>query len=89
MDTIIKSEKIQGVKIDVENFDFFELKGDEEILKRDHPIVYAELWDNQYRINCFELLSSLSYKIFIVKENELVSYDNKKHISQNFIFIAN
>lgn len=89
LDTILKAEKIQGVKIDIENFEFFALKGAQEILKRDHPIVYAELWDNQNRINCFELLNSLSYKIFIVKENELVSYDNKKHISQNFIFIAN
>ena len=89
LDSILKSEKIQGVKIDVENFEFFALKGAQEILKRDHPIVYAELWDNQNRINCFELLISLSYKIFIVKENELVSYDNNKHIIQNFIFIAN
>jgi FkbM family methyltransferase len=89
LDSILKSEKIQGVKIDVENFEFFALKGAEEILKRDHPIIYAELWDNENRTKCFELLNSLSYKIFIVKENELVSYDNKKHISQNFIFIAN
>ena len=89
LDTILKAEKIQGIKIDVENFEFFALKGAKELLKRDLPIIYAELWDNQNRTNCFELLSSLSYKTFIVKENELVSYDNNKHISQNFIFIAN
>ena len=89
LDNQLKTEKIQGIKIDVENFEHFALKGAKELLERDHPIIYAELWDNQNRTNCFDLLTSLSYQAFIVKNNQLISFDSNQHISQNFIFISN
>ena len=88
LDNQLKAEKIQGIKIDVENFEYFALKGAKELLERDHPIIYAELWDNQNRTNCFELLDSLSYQAYIVKNNQLISFDSNQHISQNFIFIS-
>lgn len=86
LDTVLGNEKIQGIKIDVENFEYFALNGAKKLLERNHPIVYAELWDNQNRTNCFELLNSLGYKTLIVKENKLILFDANKHISQNFIF---
>ena len=89
LDNILPAEKIQGIKIDVENFEYFALKGGRQILEKDHPIIYAELWDNENRTKCFELLNELSYKVFIVSENALISYDSAKHVRQNFIFIAN
>lgn len=89
LDNQLKTEKIQGIKIDVENFEYFALKGAKELLERDHPIIYAELWENQNRTNCFDLLTSLSYQAFIVKNNQLISFDSNQHISQNFIFISN
>ena len=89
LDNQLKTEKIQGIKIDVENFEYFALKGARELLERDHPIIYAELWDNQNRTNCFDILTSLSYQAFIVKNNQLISFDSSQHISQNFIFISN
>ena len=89
LDNQLKTEKIQGIKIDVENFEHFALKGAKELLERDHPIIYAELWDNQNRTNCFDILTSLSYQAFIVKNNQLISFDSSQHISQNFIFISN
>jgi len=88
LDNQLKTEKIQGIKIDVENFEYFALKGAKELLERDHPIIYAELWENQNRTNCFDLLTSLSYQAFIVKNNQLISFDSNQHISQNFIFIS-
>ena len=89
LDNQLKTEKIQGIKIDVENFEYFALKGAKELLERDHPIIYAELWDNQNRTNCFDILTSLSYQAFIVKNNQLISFDSSQQISQNFIFISN
>lgn len=89
LDNILETEKIQGIKIDVENFEYYALKGGRHILEKDHPIIYAELWDNQNRKNCFQLLKELSYKTFIVVDNQLVPYDEFKHKSQNFIFISN
>lgn len=89
LDNILETEKIQGIKIDVENFEYYALKGGRHILEKDHPIIYAELWDNQNRKNCFQLLKELSYNTFIVENNQLVSYDELKHTNQNFIFISN
>jgi FkbM family methyltransferase len=89
LDNILQSEKIQGIKIDVENFEYYALKGGRQLLEKDHPIIYAELWDNENRKNCFELLNNLSYKTFIVQNDQLISFDESKHISQNFIFIYN
>ena len=89
LDNILQTEKIQGIKIDVENFEYYALKGGLHLLEKDHPIIYAELWDNENRTNCFELLKKLSYKTFIVRDNKLISFDQSKHVSQNFIFICN
>ena len=89
LDNILETEKIQGIKIDVENFEYYALKGGRQILEKDHPIIYAELWDNQNRKNCFQLLKDLSYSTFIVVDNQLVTYDEIQHTSQNFIFISN
>jgi FkbM family methyltransferase len=87
LDNVIQEEKVQGIKIDVENFEYFALKGGKELLEKNHPIIYAELWDNDNRTNCFKLLSDLYYKTFVVKDNQLVEFDKAQHISQNFIFI--
>lgn len=86
IDDSILNEKVQGIKIDVENFEYFALLGAKKILERDHPIIYAELWDNQNRINCFDLLGSLSYRAFIVEKDVLIPFNPTKHTSQNFIF---
>lgn len=88
LDNIFGSEKIQGIKIDVENFEYYALKGGRHILEKDHPIIYAELWDNQNRLNCFSLLKELTYETFIVANDKLIPYDEQQHKSQNFIFIS-
>lgn len=46
LDNIINGQVIQGIKIDVENFEYFALKGGTRIISAHHPIIYAELWDN-------------------------------------------
>lgn len=86
IDDSILNEKVQGIKIDVENFEYFALLGAKKMLERDHPIIYAELWDNQNRINCFDLLASFSYQTFIVEKDVLIPFAPNKHTSQNFIF---
>jgi FkbM family methyltransferase len=89
LDNLFKGELIQAIKIDVENFEYFVLKGAERILNANKPIIYAELWDNLNRINCFNLLLSIDYAVFVVEKNQLIGYDEKIHNKQNFIFIAN
>lgn len=89
LDNLIKNEKIQGIKIDVENFEYYALNGGKRILEENHPVIYAELWDNQNRENCMKLLSDLSYTPYVVAENKLIVFNKELHKNQNFIFISN
>lgn len=89
LDNLIKDEKIQGIKIDVENFEYYALNGGKRILEENHPVIYAELWDNQNRENCMKLLSDLSYTPYVVAENKLTVFNKELHKNQNFIFISN
>jgi FkbM family methyltransferase len=89
LDNIINGQAIQGIKIDVENFEYFALKGGKRILEQNHPIIYAELWENENRTNCFSLLSEMGYTTHVIENETLVKYDSSKHCKQNFIFIPN
>lgn len=88
IDALTTERKIQGIKMDVENFEYFALKGSKETIKRDQPIIYTELWDNENRKKCFDLMIELNYKVYVVVNDELVSYDANKHPHQNFIFLS-
>jgi FkbM family methyltransferase len=88
MPEIINSPlRVSGIKIDIENFEFYALDGAKELIKKHKPVVYAELWDNENRSKCFELLSSLGYSTHVSCDGKLVIFDAKKHKKQNFIFI--
>jgi len=82
-----EKEKVCGIKMDVENFESFVLAGTKKLLERWSPVVYIELWDNENRQRCFDLLSGLGYKTKVVEGDALVDYDPKKHRKQNFIFV--
>lgn len=88
LDNIINGQVIQGIKIDVENFEYFALKGGTRIISAHHPIIYAELWDNENRKQCFDLLSSFNYSVFVAGKNGLEPFQPLVHQTQNFIFVA-
>ena len=75
-------------ELDIENFEYFALKGANRILTSNKPIIYAELWNNENRSKCFEYLKTFSYSIFVGENNQIVPLDSSKHHTQNFIFIA-
>lgn len=81
------AKRISAIKIDVENFEFFVLDGAKALMAKNKPVVYAELWDNENRYNCFSLFEGLNYKTYVAIDNKLVVFDAKKHVKQNFIFI--
>ncbi len=89
LDSLFGDEKIQGIKMDVENFEYFVLNGAKELLTKHKPIVYIELWDNENRQKCFNLLKELNYSTFVVKNDKLVPFNSDHHNVQNFIFTAN
>jgi FkbM family methyltransferase len=79
--------RVGGIKIDVENYEYFVLDGGKELLKKDHPVVYMELWDNENRQKCFSLMRELSYGIQVLENGCLCDFDPLRHQHQNFFFI--
>lgn len=88
LDNVINGQVIQGIKIDVENFEYFALKGGTRIISTHHPIIYAELWDNDNRQQCFDLLRGFNYSIFVAGKQGLEPFQPLVHQTQNFIFVA-
>lgn len=86
LDNTVGEDKIAGIKMDIENYEYFALEGARKILERDHPVVYLELWANQNRERCFELLKELNYTAYVSTEDGLTEYDPHQHQKQNFIF---
>ena len=78
---------VNGIKLDVENFEYFVLKGAHLLLHRHRPIVYAELWDNENRQKCFDLMDGYGYEVNVLMSNKLVPFDKKIHQKQTFFFV--
>jgi FkbM family methyltransferase len=53
--------QVHGMKLDVENFEAHVLRGAVQLIKRDHPIIYCELWDTPNRSTVMSLLGELGY----------------------------
>lgn len=89
LDNLLNGEPIQGIKIDIENFEYYALKGGKRILESNRPVIYAELWDNANRQNCLDLLHELNYKAHVVVDDQMIPFNAAVHTNQNFIFIPN
>lgn len=83
-----KHLKVDAIKIDVENFEQFVFEGGKELLRKDRPLIYCELWDNENRTACFKLLQEeLGYEIKVLNNNRLESFSPEVHTKQNFFFV--
>jgi hypothetical protein len=89
LDNVLNGERIQGIKIDIENFEYYALKGGRRILEQNQPVIYAELWKNDNRTKCLNLLKTMNYVPHVVDGNRLVPFEAEKHNQQNFIFLVN
>lgn len=78
---------IGGIKIDVENYESFVLDGGRSLIEKYRPVIYIELWDNENRQQCFEMMREFSYKIKVLNQGQLEEFDRSKHNKQNFFFI--
>lgn len=87
LDSMTEIGPVQGIKIDVENFEYFVLKGAGHLLERDKPVVYAELWANENREKCFEFMRGLGYQVQVLEGKRLLEFDPKRHEHQNFFFV--
>ncbi len=77
--------KISAIKIDVENFEPFVLRGAVETIKKHRPLIYCELWDNNNRETCFRMIQSLGYTIAVAVKGKSVPFTGQR--KNNFIFL--
>lgn len=80
--------KVTGIKMDVENFEHFVLRGADQLIRRHQPVLYLELWDNQNRQLCFDILARWSYEVRVNVDGTPVVYDPKLHTNRiNFLAV--
>ena len=68
LDTIIKEEKVVGIKIDIEGSESSMLKGATKIIKRDRPILLLSIyhkWDDLFKLQDYIMSLNLNYKFYI------------------------
>ncbi len=78
---------IEGIKLDVENFEYFVLKGGQDLIQKNQPIIYTELWENENRTKCFEFLLDLKYSIKVLNGKGLKDYNPNVDKTQNFFLL--
>lgn len=76
---------VVGIKVDVENFEFFVLQGSIELMKQFKPIVMAELWNNNRKKACIQLMEEIGYEVKVVENKQLVEYSNQHTLNYFFI----
>ncbi len=81
-----KGLKISAIKIDVEEYEYNVLCGAQDLIAKNRPFIYCELWENENREKSFELISKLNYKVFVNQGKDLIEFKNQKGY-QNFFFI--
>ncbi|OIQ36385.1 MAG: hypothetical protein BM555_02815 [Crocinitomix sp. MedPE-SWsnd] len=86
LDKICEGRSIAGIKMDIENYEIFALKGAQKLIEKDHPVVYLELWENENRDQCFSFLNELGYSAYVNSSKGLIPYDPQNHKKQNFVF---
>lgn len=76
---------ISGIKLDVENYEYFVLQGGASLLKKHRPIIYCELWDDARRDACVRFLAGMGYRIKVYEQGNLVDLSGQRRI--NFFFV--
>lgn len=83
-----KNIKVDAIKVDVEDFEYHVLKGGENLIRKNRPLIYAELWNSENKDKSLKFLRSLNYRVFININNRLQDYKGQKGF-QNYFFIPN
>jgi FkbM family methyltransferase len=79
--------EIDAIKIDVENFEYQVFMGAKQLILKNKPVIYCELWDNENRQQCFRLMAEIGYRVYVLSNRQLEPFDNSKHRTQNFFFL--
>jgi FkbM family methyltransferase len=79
--------RFAAMKIDVEDHERFVLRGGRNLIARDRPLIYCELWGVENKGECFAMLEALDYQAFVAVNDGLLPYDPASHSQVNFFFV--
>ena len=68
LDSVIKNEKVTGIKIDIEGAEASMLIGARETIKRDRPIILLAIyhrWNDMFKLQDYLMSLDLNYKFYI------------------------
>ena len=82
-----RSKKVVGIKLDVENYEYHVLEGAKNLIQTDRPAIYAELWDNENRQKCFELMKNMNYETYSFEGKKMIAFNKTNYKGQNFVFL--
>lgn len=84
----LKGVKINAIKIDIENYEYYALAGAGKLLREQRPIVFSEIWyGSENQKNVFELMAELDYSILIFNGKSLLPFNPAEHNKLNYFFI--
>lgn len=66
-----ESSDVKAIKIDVENFEHAVFIGGLELIRRNRPIIFCELWDTENKVKIFNLFHKMGYRINILDDGKL------------------
>lgn len=78
-------QKVNAIKIDVENHELEVFLGARSLLLKHKPIIYCELWEGEKKYAVLEYVKELGYDIFVYKYGELFEFNNQKAVNLFFI----
>jgi FkbM family methyltransferase len=84
IDALQAGKKIVAVKIDVENYEYFVLQGSRALLQKYLPVIYCELWGDERREACVQLLKEMGYTPKVYVDGALAEYRDQP--SANLFF---
>ena len=83
----LNCKKVDAMKIDVEGYEQFVLEGSIETIKKNLPLIFAELTDIENQKRSFELLQKIGYKVYFFDGSKLAQYKAGNIQPVNYFFI--
>lgn len=85
----LASQKLIALKVVAENYEFEIFEGAKDLIRRDLPLIYCELWANSKRQPVLDLIRAMNYRVHILVQGKLVNYTEYKstYRGKHFIFL--
>jgi hypothetical protein len=85
----LKAVKVDFIKIVAENYEYNIFSGGKNLIQKNKPVIYCELWNNEHRKKVLDLISSFGYTINVRRNGQICRYDPSIDLKKYFLFIPN